>query len=450
MADGPIPKAERHPTGVAVLSGTEMAERFSYYGMMALLMLYMNKQLLLPGHAENVLGLAALRHLFEFRGAMSDQAFASLINGWYGGLVYFTPMIGGWIADRWLGTKYTVALGLVLMMAGHLAMSFDQSFLIALTLLIAGSGCLKGNVAAQVGMLYPADEESRRARGYAIFSTGINIGAVAGPLAAGSMAQTYGWHAGFALAALLMLVALIVYLGGQRLLPDTGVAKAARAQFPPLTRDEKRRTWLLVLVILLNIPGDMAYSMIWSIGVLWIDQKVNLATPLGLVPASWFNSLDSFGSILAVTPLVALWARQARRGTEPDSLAKIGIGSMLVGCSALLMMVGALIAGEAKVSAFWPIAAFLGMGLAFMWYWPTTLALVSQTAPSKIAATMVSVVYLTSFFGSVVMGWIGTFYSEMSNASFWALDGGIPLVGAVVIFAARPALKRGLMPKPGP
>lgn len=449
MADGPIPKAERHPPGVAVLSGTEMAERFSYYGMMALLMLYMNKQLLLPGHAENVVGLSALRHVFEFRGGMPDQAFASLINGWYGGLVYFTPMIGGWIADRWLGTKYTVALGLVLMMAGHLAMSFDQSFLIALTLLIAGSGCLKGNVAAQVGMLYPADEESRRARGYAIFSTGINIGAVAGPLAAGSMAQAYGWHAGFALAALLMLVALIVYLGGQRFLPDTGVAKAARAQFPPLTRDEKRRTCLLVLVILLNIPGDMAYSMIWSIGVLWIDQKVNLATPLGLVPASWFNSLDSFGSILAVTPLVALWARQARRGTEPDSLTKIGLGSMLVGCSALLMMVGALIAGEDKVSAFWPIAAFLGMGLAFMWYWPTTLALVSQTAPPKIAATMVSVVYLTSFFGSVVMGWIGTFYSEMSNASFWALDGGIPLVGAVVIFAVRPALKRGLMPNPG-
>ena len=260
MADGPIPKAERHPTGVAVLSGTEMAERFSYYGMMALLMLYMNKQLLLPGHAENVLGLAALRHLFEFRGAMSDQAFASLINGWYGGLVYFTPMVGGWIADRWLGTKYTVALGLVLMMAGHLAMSFDQSFLIALTLLIAGSGCLKGNVAAQVGMLYPADEESRRARGYAIFSTGINIGAVAGPLAAGSMAQTYGWHAGFALAALLMLVALIVYLGGQRLLPDTGVAKAARAEFPPLTRDEKRRTWLLVLVFILTV---LIYAKHW-------------------------------------------------------------------------------------------------------------------------------------------------------------------------------------------
>lgn len=449
MTDAPGPSANKHPRGVAVLSGTEMAERFSYYGMAALLALYMTKQLLLPGHAEHVLGLAALRRLFEFRGPMSNQAFASLIYGWYGGLVYFTPMIGGWLADRWLGTKRTVVLGLVLMMAGHLAMAFDQTFLIALLLLIAGSGCLKGNVAAQVGMLYPADEESRRARGYAIFSTGINIGAVAGPLATGSVSQAYGWHAGFTLAAALMLVALIVYLGGQRLLPDTAVAKAARAELPPLTRDEKRRTWLLFGVILLNIPGDMAYSMIWNIGVLWIDQSVDLVSPLGQVPASWFNALDSLGSIIAVAPLVALWAYQARRRTEPDSLAKIGIGSLIISASVLLMMVGALLAGEAKVSVLWPIAAFLGCGLGFMWYWPTTLALVSHTAPAKVASTMVSVVYVTGFFGSVLMGWVGTFYSEMSHVSFWVLDGTIALAGAALIFALRPALGRALASERG-
>ncbi len=445
MTEAANPQAERHPPGVAVLAGTEMAERFSYYGMTALLALYMTKQLLLPGHAENVLGLGALRHLFEFRGAMSDQAFASLIYGWYGGLVYFTPVIGGWIADRWLGTKNTVVLGLMLMMAGHLAMSFDQTFLIALLLLIAGSGCLKGNVAAQVGSLYPADEESRRARGYSIFSTGINIGAVAGPLATGTASEIFGWHTGFAVAAGLMLVALIVYLGGQRFLPETRSNTQSRKSLPPLTNEERRRIWVLIGLILLNIPVAITYSMIWNVGILWIDQKVDLASPLGQVPASWFNSLDSFGSIIAVAPLVGLWAYQARRGTEADSLAKIGIGTLLMGAFALVLMAGCLLSADAKVPVLWPIAAYLGMGFAFMWYWPTTLALISQAAPAKVAATMVSLAYVSLFFGNVLMGWVGSFYENMSNAAFWALDGAIALAGAVLIFALRPAIKRALL-----
>src|SRR5215213_4594796 len=204
-----------HPRGLAVLSATELAERFSYYGMTALLALYLVKQLLLPGHEEHVLGLSAVRSLFEFRGPMSDQAFASLIYGWYGGLVYFTPILGGWIADRLLGTKATVVVGALLMSAGHLLMSFDASFLIALLMLILGSGCLKGNISAQVGQLYPPDDESMRTRGYTIFSAGINVGSVLGPLSCGAVAAIYGWHAGFALAAGLMLVALTVYLIGQ-------------------------------------------------------------------------------------------------------------------------------------------------------------------------------------------------------------------------------------------
>ena len=162
-----------HPKGLAYLAFTELWERFSYYGMTALLALYMTKQLLLPGHAEHVAGLAQLRDFFEFRGPMSNVAFASLIFGWYGGLVYFTPLFGGVIADRWLGAKRTVTLGAVLMAAGHLAMSFDQSFLLALLLLVLGSGCLKGNVTTQVGALYPEEAESLRQRGYSIFSTGI-------------------------------------------------------------------------------------------------------------------------------------------------------------------------------------------------------------------------------------------------------------------------------------
>ncbi len=329
-----------HPRGLAYLAFTEMWERFSYYGMTALLTLYMIKQLLLPGHAENVLGLDALRGLFEFRGPMSDLAFASLIYGWYGGLVYFTPILGGFIADRWLGAKRTVVIGALLMSAGHLAMSFDASFLIALALLILGSGCLKGNISAQVGTLYPQAAASRSERGFTIFSTGINIGAVMGPLATASVAAIYGWHAGFALAAGLMLLALAIYLAGQRHLPEPPVKRSNGAARVALTSDQRRITRALIAVIALTIPVSIAYPMLWSIGIVWIDAEVRLATGLGTVPAGWFNSLDSFGSILAAAPLVALWAAQARRKAEPASLSKLAIGSVIMALSILLLSAG--------------------------------------------------------------------------------------------------------------
>ena len=140
---------------------------------------------------------AACATLFEFRGPMSDQAFASLIYGWYGGLVYFTPLLGGLDRRPLARTPTTVVIGALLMSAGHLAMSFDQSFLIALALLILGSGCLKGNISAQVGTALSARRRSRRDRGFTIFSAAINIGAVLGPLACGAVAAIYGWHAGF-------------------------------------------------------------------------------------------------------------------------------------------------------------------------------------------------------------------------------------------------------------
>ncbi|HEX4694289.1 peptide MFS transporter [Sphingomonas sp.] len=366
-----------HPKGLAYLAFTECWERFSYYGMTSLLTLYMVEQLFKPGHAEHVLGLGALRHLFAWHGALSDIAFASLIYGWYGGLVYFTPILGGWIADRWLGTKATVVTGALLMCAGHLAMAFDASFLIALLLLICGSGCLKGNISAQVGDLYPAAAESRRTQGYTIFSAGINVGAVLGPLTCGGIAALYGWHAGFGAAAGLMMLALIVYLAGQRHLPS-GRTQADRAELPPMTADEKRRTILLVLVAAMTLFPTIAYPMIWSIGVLWVDQHV----ALGPVPASWFNSVDAFASIVAVPPLVAVWAWQARRRREPSDVAKIGIGALLTGASALFFVAGDLLPGAGgKTNVGWALAGFFGMGVAFLYYWPVLLALVSQAAP---------------------------------------------------------------------
>src|SRR5262249_16524888 len=178
------------PRALAYLAFTEAWERFSYYGMTALLVLYMSQALLLPGHVEHIAGFAgfhaALQSVF---GPMTTLALASQIMGLYTGFVYFTPVIGGWIADRWLGRPAAVVIGAMLMTAGHIAMAFDASFLGALLLLIVGCGLLKGNISTQVGELYPETDGEGRTRGFAIFSMGINVGAVIGPLLCGFLAQ---------------------------------------------------------------------------------------------------------------------------------------------------------------------------------------------------------------------------------------------------------------------
>jgi POT family proton-dependent oligopeptide transporter len=173
-------------------------------------------------------------------GPLSPIALSSQIFGFYAGLVYLTPLLGGYIADRWLGAKKTVLIGVLLMTAGHLIMVFEASFLLALLLLIIGSGCLKGNIAAQVGQLYAQGDTSRASHGFTLFSTGIVIGAAAGPLVCGALAQIYGWHVGFGTAGILMLLACGVYLAGQQHLPNERPRGTERAAHPPLTRDEWR------------------------------------------------------------------------------------------------------------------------------------------------------------------------------------------------------------------
>lgn len=434
-----------HPKGLYYLSFTEMWERFSFYGMSALLTLYMVKELLLPANAAQVFGLAALRGAFEFRGPMSDVAFAAIIYGWYAGLVYFTPIIGGWVADRMLGAKRTVMIGVLLMSAGHLAMSFYATFLVALLLLILGSGFLKGNISAQVGALYPREDESRRSRGFTIFSTGICVGAASGPFVTGLVAAIYGWHAGFAVAAALMLVALVAYIIGQRHLPDDRPIARQREKKPPLTAAERKRVGMLLLVIALTIPAEIAYPMVWSIGILWVDQYVNLATSLGEIPSSWFASMDSIGAILAAPALVAFWAWQAKRGSEPTSVTKVGIGTAIVAFAALLLAYGNMGSTEAdSVGAGWALACWLIMGLAWMYYWPTTLAIVSRAAPPGTASTLMGVAFLSPFIGHVLAGWVGSYFDQMDPATFWAMDAAIALGGALVILLLRKPLSRGL------
>lgn len=435
-----------HPRGLAFLAFTEAWERFSYYGMAALLVLYMVNQLLLPGHVEHVVGFAAFRSVLEGAfGPLSTQALASQIFGLYSGFVYFTPLFGGWIGDR-IGQRSAVVLGALSMAGGHLAMTFDQSFLLALLLLITGSGLLKGNISAQVGSVYPPDDEARRTRGFAIFSTAINFGAVAGPLLCGFLGDRYGWHVGFGAAALFMLGALAVYLNGYRYLPAR-VERQAKSDAAPLTREDRGTIAALIGVMAITVLAYIAYYQLSNVLPIWIQAHVDLRAGGFRIPIEWFYSIDPLASILSVPFLFTLWNRQARAGREPNALTKIAIGSFICG-SGYLVLLAAIAVSPGQVLWAWPVLFCAIQGIGFMYFWPTLLALVSRAAPPKVNATMMGVCFLTLFVANNLIGRIGTYYEKMTPTAFWALHAVIGAAGGVLMMAFSRRLARILEPNP--
>ena len=445
--DTALPTGERtflgQPVGVAYLAMTEAWERFSFYGMRALLVLYMVQAILLPGRIENVAGMDAYRAWAEgLFGPMSTQAFASQTFGLYSGFVYFTPAFGGIIADRWLGAKRTVMIGILLMTAGHAAMVFDASFLAALVLLVLGSGCLKGNIAAQVGRLYEPHDEARRTRGYTIFSTGINIGATLGPVVCGLLAQVYGWHVGFGTAGVMMIVAAGVYFAGWRHFAED-TPRRDRAALPPMERAEWSMVGHVVAILALSLFGFLAYDQSSNVSLIWLSENVDLSTPYGSVPEAWLIAQDSLVSILVVPLLIGLWRWQADHGGEPHDTTKLAISAFIMTCAMLAFAGGAMQAQDGeKASIAWPILGYMFTGTAFMWGWPTMLALVSRRAPVGINALMMAGVYFTGFITGVVSGWLGRFYEPLGAVNFHLLHAGIAVTGGILLLLLGPVLRR--------
>ena len=434
-----------HPRGLFYLAFTEAWERFSYYGMTALLALYMVNQLLLPGHVEHIGGFSAFRAAAEsVVGPLSTQALASQIFGLYSGFVYFTPLLGGMIADRWIGQRNGVVIGALSMSAGHIAMTWDQSFLLALLLLVMGSGFLKGNISAQVGALYPREDEARRTRGFIIFSTAINIGAVVGPLLCGLLAQVYGWHYGFGIAAIFMLLGLATYLYGYRYLP----ARVERKKFEGtrLTAAERRVVFALVVVIIITIFQSTAFYQVFNVSSIWIQQHVSLDIGGFRIPVPWFQSINSIFSILGVPLLFWIWRHQASRGREPNELAKIGTGAWIAAASNLILVAAIFASGGAPVHPIWPFLYSAGLGISFLYYWPTLLALVSRAAPAKVNATLMGLTFMSLFISNNLIGWVGGFYERMSPAQFWTMHAAIATGGGLLVALFGRRLSRVLQP----
>ena len=298
-----------HPKGLAFLFTTEMWERFSYYGMRALLVLYMTKYLLVSDHAGTVLGFAGLKRILEASfGPLDVQPLSSQIYGLYTALVYLTPIFGGLLADRVLGQRRTVVIGATLMAIGHFMMAVEQLFLLALLALILGSGAFKPNISTQVGGLY-APGDHRRDRAFSIFYVGINVGAFLAPLICGTLGEKAGWHYGFAAAGVGMLIGLAIYLYAMPLLPPDELqkAKAMRSERAPLGRRDWRA---LIAILVLFIPVALFWATYEQQGntiVLWADAHTDRTVELfGLsaeIPTTWFQAFNPF-MIFAFTPFV--------------------------------------------------------------------------------------------------------------------------------------------------
>jgi POT family proton-dependent oligopeptide transporter len=330
------------------------------------------------------------------------------------------------------------------MTAGHIAMTFDRSFLLALLLLVVGSGFLKGNISAQVGALYPREDETRRTRGFVVFSTAINIGSVAGPLLCGLLAQVYGWHYGFGVAAIFMLVGLATYLYGYRHLPAR--VERLHPEGAPLTAADRRTIGALIAVMAITIFQSTSYYQLYNVNPVWIQQHVAQHVGGFAIPIPWYQSINAIASIMAVPLLFWIWRLQASRRREPGELGKIGIGAWLTAASNLILVAAILGSGEAPLHPVWPFLYSVGLGIAFMYYWPTLLALVSRAAPARVNATLMGFAFMSLFISNNLIGWLGGFYEKMSPAGFWAMHAAIGAAGGLLVLLFGRTLGRTLRP----
>jgi len=437
-----------HPRGLAVLFATEAWERFSYFGNAALVVLYMTKYLFDAGRPESVLGLGPVRAALELLfGRLDAQPLASQLFGFYTGLAYFTPILGGLIADRLLGRRRTIVIGGLFMAAGHFMMAFEALFLLALLMLIIGIGAFKPNISTQVGTLY-APGDARRDRAYAIFYLGINVGAFAAPLICGTLAVQYGWHYGFAAAGVGMLISLAIYLCGTRTLPADVPARSA-----PIAREKKRLDAAERRAVLALIGTCALVTLFWAAYdqqsntvLLWAedftDRSIDLGFWRGQIPSPSFLALNPFMIFVATPLLVGLWARQGRRGTESFPISKMAFGCLCVALANLVMAGAAWTTAMGKVSALWLVGYFVLATIGELHIAPVGLALISKLAPARMTSIMMGVWFATTLPADILAGFLGGYWSRMGKDSFFLMIALIAALAGVTLWGMSYVVQR--------
>lgn len=437
-----------HPKGLGYLCFTEAWERFSYYGMQSLLVLYMVHSLLKPERAGRVFGLEALRSLY---GGMDGQPFASAIFGTYTACVYLTPILGGWIADRLLGTRRTLLLGALAMAAGHFLMAFEATFLFALTCLIVGSGLFKGNIASQVGALY-TEGDNRRADAFQIFYLGINAGVIASPLIVGTLGEKVGWHWGFGAAGIGMLIAIGIFLAGAKHLPPEPVRadrQERKASHPPMTPRDRMATLALLLLIPVLAVAIVPNNQIFNVYLVWGDSSFDLTFMGSKLPTTWLVTLDSFVSVTILALVALFWRWWGKTRKEPDELGKIIIGSAFSITGMLCLWTAAVTTPQGhKIGLFWPVMFHVVNSVGFANILPVSLALFARLAPKAINATVIGLYYLAFFGANLLVGWVGGWFETMPPASFWLLHAGFAAITSLIFVAFKLVLAPRLLAEP--
>ena len=437
-----------HPKGLGFLGFTEACERFSYYSMQTLLVLYMVNYLLLPEHISKVVGLDWLRG-WHYQG-LDGQPLSSAIFGDYTSLVYLTPILGGIIADKLTGRKFALIAGALVMALGHFLMAFEGAFLFALLALIVGVGLFKGNIATQVGELY-SETDLRRAMAFQIFYIFINVSVIAAPLISGTLGQKVGWHYGFGCAGVVMVLGLIIYLSGQRWLPadNRPSARSELAPKEPLSRGD----WLCVFYLVILIPV-MAIALltnqeIFNAYLVWGDQQFNLNFMGTTLPSSWLITLDAILSFSMLVAVAAFWKWWSLRRKEPDEISKMIIGSFFtIAGGACLFMAAATQPAGGKIGLFWPFMFHLLNSIGFAHILPISLALFTKIAPKQITATVIGLYYLAFFIANKVVGYIGGLYSSLPTTTFWLIHIGSAAIGLVAFALFKVAIGRRMESTP--
>lgn len=429
-----------HPKGLYILFFTEMWERFSYYGMRAILVLF----LISVVSGDNP-------------GFGWTESQALFLYGWYTALVYIMSIAGGWVADKFWGQKKTVLIGGILLCFGHgiLAVQALWAFYTGLALIILGVGGLKPNISTMVGGLYPPGDD-RRDKGFTIFYIGINLGAFLSALIVGYVGETIGWHYGFGLAGIGMVIGQIVYMWGHKFLKGVGEATKdltpaeLAAKKKPLTSIEFDRIKVMLISFILIIVFWGAFEQAGGLMNIYTKQKTDLTLSftipllnLNSIPASWFQSVNALFIIIFGVPVAAFWYKWKHKGRESSSLLKMAIGIIIMGWGFLFMTAASLqYEAVGKSAMYWLVLAYLFHTIGELCASPVALSFITKLAPLKYASLMMGAYFAATGVGNFVAGTVGEWSQSAGELEIFT---GIAIfctaIGLLVIALLKP-LKR--------
>jgi proton-dependent oligopeptide transporter, POT family len=439
----------RQPVGLALLFVAEMWERFSYYGMRALLILYLVDQ----------------AGVFRW-----SQQSASQLYGWYTGLVWFTPILGGYLADRFLGTHKSLVLGGTIISLGHFALALETRtfFFLGLVLIVLGTGFFKSNVSTMVGQLYKEDDP-RRDAGFTFFYMGINLGAFIGPLICGYLAadSRFGWSYAFAAAGVGMVLGLIVYLVfRRRYLGDIGLVPAGQTRVGdtvaakrPLSREERDRVLAIIIVVVFSTFFWLASEQAGSSLNLFALERTNRSVagfvgrllPNYEVPTAWFQSAVPF-FVITLSPLFGLlWERLGKR--QPSTATKMAYGLLLLSLGYMIITLGAFRSDAGTlVSPVYLIACYFFITCGEICLYPVGLSFVSKVAPIKYASALMGIFFLSLFAASLLGGYVAGTVKAVERGEVYHVLGGradfflmfviTSILAGVFLLVLVPAIKR--------